>query len=78
MDRDADYIAVRIAAKRPQSKSVEVKGVKNNPVSGETKEKWCVCHVATKTGLIWKATGRKNSDNLSEYQCKICGATAWR
>jgi len=52
--------------------------MKSNPASDETKAKWCVCHVATRTSLIWKATGRKNSDNQSEYQCKICGATAWR
>lgn len=52
--------------------------MKNNPGSAEAKAKWCVCHVATKTALVWKATGRKNADNLSEYQCKICGATAWR
>ena len=52
--------------------------MKNNPASDETQTKWCVCHVVKKSSLVWKATGRKNSDNLSEYQCKICGATAWR
>ncbi len=52
--------------------------MKNNPGSAEANTKWCVCHVATKTSLIWRATGRRNFENQSEYQCKICGATAWR
>jgi len=48
------------------------------PDSAEAKTKWCVCHVATRTSLIWKATGQKNAEGQAEYQCKICGATAWR
>jgi hypothetical protein len=38
----------------------------------------CVCNVIKRSSLIWKATGRKNAENQLEYQCKICGATAWR
>lgn len=50
----------------------------NKTESVHETSKPCVCKVIKRSSLIWKATGRKNSDNLSEYQCKICGATAWR
>jgi hypothetical protein len=38
----------------------------------------CVCNVIKRGRLVWKVTGRKNSENQSEYQCKFCGAIAWR
>jgi hypothetical protein len=44
----------------------------------ETKAKPCVCHVVKRSELIWKTTGRQNADRQSEYQCRVCGATAWR
>jgi|GEM_PF-2282980 len=46
--------------------------------SVDTRSKPCICQVIKRGALIWKATGRRNSENQSEYQCKICGATAWR
>jgi len=50
----------------------------DKPATAKPNTKFCVCHVATRSRLIWKATGRTNAERASEYQCKICGATAWR
>ena len=51
-----------------------VRQTRFNPRDVET-----VCMRVTKRSrLISKATGRKNSENQSEYQCNTCGATAWR
>jgi len=48
----------------------------DKPATAEAKAKPCVCHVMKRSGLIWKATGRQNANRQSEYQCRICGATA--
>ena len=37
---------------------------KAEPVHDTSKP--CICRVIKRSSLIWKATGRKNSDNLSE------------
>ena len=50
----------------------------DKPNSTHATSKPCVCNVIKRSGLIWKATGQKNADGQAEYQCKICGATAWR
>ena len=50
----------------------------DKPDSAHTASKPCVCQLIKRGSLIWKATGRRNSENQSEYQCKICGASAWR
>jgi hypothetical protein len=50
----------------------------NQPDSTHATSKPCVCNVIKRSGLIWKATGQKNAEGQAEYQCKICGATAWR
>jgi hypothetical protein len=50
--------------------------VKEKPGT-DTKAKPCVCNIVKRSGLVWKATGQRNAGQ-AEYQCKICGATAWR
>ena len=50
----------------------------DKPATAQAKAKPSVCHVMKRSGLIWKATGRQNANRQSEYQCRICGATAWR
>jgi len=75
--RDAEYIVARIAAARSNTKPVEVQTMSKKPDSTHTGSKPCVCSVIKRSGLVWKSTGRKDDGKL-EYQCKICGATAWR
>ena len=55
---------------------LEVK-MNDKPVMSAAKSKPCVCHLFTRTKLVWRPTGRQNPQNESEYQCKVCGATAW-
>jgi len=50
---------------------------KHDSAAHET-SKPCVCKVLKRSSLVWKATGRTNAQNEMEFQCKICGATAWR
>jgi hypothetical protein len=50
----------------------------DKPHSTHATSKPCVCNVIKRSGLIWKATGQKNAEGQAAYQCKICGATAWR
>lgn len=50
----------------------------NKPTAAETKQKPCVCNIITRAGLVWKATGQRNAQRQSEYQCKVCGKKVWR
>jgi hypothetical protein len=50
----------------------------NKTDSTHATSKPCLCSVIKRSSLIWKATGEKNAHGQAEYQCKICGATAWR